>query len=99
MSGVAPPLVFDLSANYPNPFNPLTTIRFTLPSPQPVRLAVFSVDGRRVRTLADAPYAAGAHKLVWDGASDAGRPVASGTYFLRIDAGPHQQVRKMALIR
>jgi hypothetical protein len=98
-TSVAVPLAFGLSANYPNPFNPATTIRFTLPDAQPVRLAIYGLDGRRVALLADAPHDAGTHELAWDGRNDAGQPVASGTYFCRLEAGPHRQVRKMALIK
>jgi hypothetical protein len=95
----APPLVFALHQNLPNPFNPATTIRFALPEPQPVRLSIYGVDGRRVATLIDQVTAAGQHEVVWRGTDDRGQKVASGTYIYRIEAGPYSQTRKMALLK
>jgi hypothetical protein len=99
VTGVQTPPAFHLSANYPNPFNPLTTIRFALPDPQHVTLAVYGINGQRVALLASNQYAAGVHEIVWNGQDDAGRVVAAGPYFYRIDAGPYRQVKKMVLIK
>ncbi len=93
------PNVFKLGAAYPNPFNPLTHIRFSLPESQRVVLAVYGIDGRKVATLANEIYAAGSYEVIWSGRDDAGQTVASGAYFYRIDAGPYSQVRKMTLIK
>jgi len=98
-SGVVVPQAFALDANYPNPFNPTTTIKFALPETQAVKLMVYGVDGRRVATLLNETRAAGNHEVVWTGRNDAGQFVASGTYFYRIDAGPYSQVRKMTLMK
>ncbi len=98
-SGTALPSVFALHGNYPNPFNPKTTIRFDLPEAQTVRMTVYGVDGRKIATLLDEVRGRGAHDVVWYGRDDAGKSVASGTYFFRIEAGPYSQVRKMTLMK
>ena len=98
-SGVLAPRVFALHPNYPNPFNPMTKISFSLPEAQPVRLNVYGVDGRKVATLIDETREAGLHVITWTGRDDAGRPVPSGTYFLRIDAGPYSRSQKMMLLK
>ncbi len=95
----ATPTVFKLAANYPNPFNPMTKISFSLPEAQTVQLAVYSVDGRKVATLVSGAMSAGTHEVVWMGNDDAGHSVASGTYFYRIRAGNFNEVRKMTLVK
>ncbi len=99
VSGADTPKIFNLGANYPNPFNPMTKINFSLPEAQDVMLAVYSLDGRKVATLLKETRGAGPHEVVWMGRDDAGQAVASGTYFYRIDAGPYSQVRKMTLMK
>ena len=94
---VPPP--FTLRPNYPNPFNPTTEIRFDLSRPGPVRLAVYDLLGREVRTLVDGFRAAGAHAVVWDGRSDAGETVASGVYLYRMEAGGFTESRMMVLMK
>ncbi|MBN2172082.1 MAG: T9SS type A sorting domain-containing protein [Candidatus Krumholzibacteriota bacterium] len=96
--GGAPP-PFRLGPSYPNPFNPLTTIGFTLPAAGPVELAVYDVAGRRVATLVDRPLAAGAHRETWGGTDDSGRRVASGVYLLRLSAGGRTATRKAVLLK
>ena len=83
----------------PNPFNPRTTISFDLPQAGAVRLAVFDVSGRRVRTLIDDVVAPGSHAVVWDGRDEAAREVGSGIYFARLDSGGRVQVMRMGLVR
>lgn len=68
-----------------------TTIRFSLPTAASGRLDVFGVDGRRVATLAEGAFAAGAHELRWDGRDQLGERVASGTYLARLAAGGMHQ--------
>lgn len=99
LSGAQTPMVFSLAANFPNPFNPMTRISFTLPGAQPVNLAVYSLDGRKVTTLVNETRGPGLHEVVWTGRDDAGQNVASGLYFYRIDAGPYSQVHKMTLMK
>ncbi len=93
------PTAYALAENYPNPFNPATTIDFALPEPQRVRLAVYAVDGRLIATLKDESMTAGRHSVVWNGRNDGGDPVASGIYFYRIEAGPFSRTCKMTLLK
>jgi aminopeptidase N len=83
----------------PNPFNPATEIRFTLPADQAVRLAVYDVSGRLVKTLVDEVRPAGDNGARWDGTDRSGQAVASGAYFARLTGKGVNQVRSMALIR
>jgi flagellar hook assembly protein FlgD len=83
----------------PNPFNPFTSIRFSLERPMRVRLTIFDVSGARVRSLADRPMAAGQYQLTWDGTNDRGRPLASGAYFYRLDADGEVEAKKLILLR
>ena len=93
------PLAFSLSPNYPNPFNASTSIEYSLPIKCHVELVIFSVAGRRIRTLVDAVQSAGYKSIHWNGRNDAGYAVASGIYFYRIEAGDFTDVRKMILLR
>jgi choice-of-anchor B domain-containing protein len=90
---------FALLPNHPNPFAGATTIRFSLPAESQARVAVFSTDGRRVATLVDGALVSGSHALTWDGRDDRGRSVASGVYFIRLDAGPRTAIQKAILTR
>lgn len=102
MSQVSPanlPTRASFAPNYPNPFNPRTTLAFALPEGRHVNLAVYGLNGTRIRTLVDARRAAGNHEVVWDGRDEAGRPVAAGAYFARIQAGDFRQIRKMVLVK
>lgn len=83
----------------PNPFNPTTTIAFELPEASPVTLAIYDVQGRRVRTLVDGTRRAGPHAEVWNGERDDGRPVPSGVYFYRLTAAGAERSRKMVLLK
>ncbi len=86
---------FRLGNNYPNPFNPTTTIPFTLPEAERVRLAVYDIKGRLIRVLADRRFSRGGHTVRWDGRDARGNEVASGVYFYRLSAGKYRTVRKM----
>jgi Tol biopolymer transport system component len=93
------PSRFALHANYPNPFNPQTMIRFALPQEAVVRLAVYDMLGQRVRVLVEEVKPAGIYEVWWDGRDDAGAPVASGVYGYQLEAGAFSVVRKMVLVR
>ena len=93
------PTVFAVGDNYPNPFNPTTTIRYQLPEAAPVRLVIYDVLGRRVRTLLSEAKTPGYHQVIWDGRNDAGTPVGSGIYLYRFQAGDYVAVRKMTLLK
>jgi len=87
------PLVFGLRANFPNPFNPSTTIGYSLPTDVKVRLAIFDVLGQKVRTLVREEQPAGFHLAVWDSRNDAGHRVAAGVSLLQA-GGPRRRRRK-----
>jgi len=85
--------------NYPNPFNPSTTIRFSSVGDQPVQLDVYDVLGRKVATLVDGLLAPGSHTVNWEGRGDNGRPVGSGVYFARLVSDGVARVHQMVLLR
>jgi len=93
------PRTFALDQNYPNPFNPATTIRFALPNDVPVKLKVYDMLGREIRTLINGNMNAGYHQAVWDGTNNSGTPVATGMYIYRIEAGSFVSTKKMMLIK
>ncbi len=88
-----------LLENAPNPFNPMTTIRFETRRAGTVALTVFDLRGHRVRALVTGHREAGLHEVVWDGRDDQGRAASSGVYAYRLDAGGISQVRRMLLVR
>ncbi len=85
-------------ANHPNPFNPATTIVFTLPAGGLVELAIYDALGRRVCTLLDESLVAGHHEHVWNGRDDSGAPVSSGVYFAQVSFGAEKQTAKLLLL-
>lgn len=94
------PSDYKLSANYPNPFNPSTTFSYTLPLDKAVSVKVYDVTGRLVRTLVNnTPHAAGSYEVSWDGTSDSGHPVASGTYIYTLEWGQFMQSNSMILLK
>lgn len=97
--GSGAPRVFALAPVYPNPFNPLTNIKFAVPKGGHVELRVYDVVGRLVRTLVDADLPAAEHVLAWDGKNDAGQAVPSGTYYCRMTAEGFRAVQKMTLLK
>ena len=93
------PFKFELYANYPNPFNPSTTIEFTIPKLQNVELAVYDVLGKRVKTLLSRKLSEGKYGVDWDGKNKAGNDVASGLYFCRLIGENSVKTSKMILLR
>ncbi|MEM8486622.1 MAG: FG-GAP-like repeat-containing protein [Bacteroidota bacterium] len=93
------PTEFALESNYPNPFNPTTTIRFDVPEASDVRLEVYDLMGRRVATLVNGQMAAGRYEATWNARSDAGASVASGVYLYRMQAGSFESVQRMVLMK
>ncbi|MGC9362207.1 MAG: choice-of-anchor J domain-containing protein, partial [Candidatus Syntrophosphaera sp.] len=83
----APGLVTQLKGNYPNPFNPETTIRYSLAEPGPVKIEIYNIRGQHVKSLVNESKAAGNHSVVFDGTDDSGRRISSGVYFYRMKAG------------
>ena len=94
------PSDYVLEQNYPNPFNPTTSIRFELPIDKAVSVTVYDVSGRVVKTLVNNQfYAEGAHEVRWDGTSDSGTAVASGTYLYTLKYGNFAQTKTMVLLK
>ena len=97
--GVNPPLTFE-SHNYPNPFNPMTTIKYALPTAMDVELTVYNVVGQAVRTLVAEHQSTGHHTVEWDATDDSGHSVSAGIYFYRLQAGgKFLAVEKMLLLK
>ena len=90
---------FALAQNTPNPFNPQTEIIFELPQPMAVRLQVFDVRGRLVKTLIDGQRQAGPQSIVWNGRDARGARVASGVYLYQLQSGEQVERRKMTLVK
>jgi hypothetical protein len=88
-----------LFPNRPNPFNPETSIRFSLPASQHVVIIVYDAEGRPVRTLADGVWPRGTHEIAWNGRDDRGTAVSSGVYFCRLEASKVVETRKLVLLK
>lgn len=101
LSGVTPGMVLKtgLLPNYPNPFNPSTTIVFALDRPADVRLAVHDLRGRLVAMLIQDWQTSGRHQVIWNGGDLQGSPVASGVYLIRLQAGSVQDSRRILLLK
>lgn len=93
------PQAFQLHENYPNPFNPSTTLRYDLKESVNVQLMVYNILGQQVRTLVNGAQTAGRQSINWDGRDDLGRQVSSGIYIYRLLAGDFVQSRKMMLMK
>jgi hypothetical protein len=93
------PHQFALETNYPNPFNPSTTIRYQLKHGTPVSLMVYDINGQLVRTLVSGEQPAGRHAIPWDGHNTAGSQVGAGVFLYELRAGSFRSVQKMLLMK
>jgi hypothetical protein len=93
------PSALGLSQNYPNPFNPQTTIRFSLPRTTVVDLSIYDATGHVVKTLVNGTTLGGEHSIIWDGQDDRGEKVASGVYFMRLEAGGRVKTAKLVVLK
>jgi hypothetical protein len=93
------PRHFQLYPNYPNPFNPNTTLMFDIPGYGYVRLVIYNILGQRVCTLVDSPLPAGRHSVIWGGRNMAGDYVSSGVYFARLSYDGSLKIKKMLLLK
>ena len=91
--------LFGSFRDYPNPFNPTTTIRYDLPTNSKVRLIIYDILGRKVTELVTGRVVAGSHSVVWDGKDNFGNPVSSGVYIYRISIVNFNSTQKMVLLR
>jgi len=90
---------FALHQNYPNPWNPITTISYDVPTQSPVTIIIYDILGRQVRTLIEQISEPGYRSVVWDATNDRGQSVGAGVYLYRIQAGDYLQTKKMILIK
>jgi hypothetical protein len=88
-----------LHPNFPNPFNPVTTIRYDLSEDSPVSIMIYDIMGRKVKTLVNKSQNAGFKATIWDATNDLGQPVSTGVYLYKIQAGEFRQVKKMVLLK
>ncbi len=95
----AMPSEYTIHQNYPNPFNPSTTLRYALPEQSDVKIAVYDMIGRKVRTLVNDSQDAGYKSVIWDATNDYGERVGAGIYLYQIQAGAFVQTRKMVLLK
>ncbi len=86
-------------SNYPNPFNPQTTIKYNLPENGNVTLEVFNLKGQKVKTLVNQTQKSGEHSIIWDGKDDNARNLTSGIYFYKIKQGKFTSTKKMILMK
>lgn len=94
-----PPETITLKQNFPNPFNPETTIRYELPADGKVTLKIYNILGQEIRTLVNRHELAGTYDVVWNGTNDRGSRVSSGLYFYRLQAGKKAETKKLLLVK
>jgi hypothetical protein len=90
---------FSLSDNYPNPFNPVTTIHYVLDKDELVNLSIYDVRGKLIKILVDGNQYSGYHFINWNATNEQGRPVSAGLYFYTIQVDKYTTTRKMALLK
>jgi hypothetical protein len=96
---VTPVVETKLLSNYPNPFNPETSISFDIKADENVSLEIYNLKGQKVKTLVNEKVKAGNHKVTWKGDDDNGKPVSSGVYFYRMTSGKYSSSKKMILMK
>lgn len=93
------PQEFSLNANFPNPFNPTTTISYSLHKAAPTRLMIYNAMGQVIRIMNDIPAEPGTHAVQWDGLTDRGSAAPTGIYFYKLESGEQQDMKKMILMQ
>ena len=93
------PVRTELSGNYPNPFNPTTTIKFSLKEDSDVSIMIYNIKGAVVRTLIDGEMNKAYHEIIWDGKDNTGKQVGSGVYFYKMKAEKYTATKKMILMK
>ncbi|HDY88397.1 MAG TPA: T9SS type A sorting domain-containing protein, partial [bacterium] len=93
------PAVIDIRGNFPNPFNPFTTIEFSLDAEGFITLDIFNISGQKINTLFVENLPAGFHSVRWDGRDANGSAVSSGIYFFRLIMGDYAAAHRMVLVR
>jgi len=98
-TGIPIPTIPQISSNYPNPFNPSTTIAFSIPNQAATKLTVYNLKGQKVKVLLSSDLPKGHHKVVWDGRDSNNRSVSSGIYFIRLESAGKTSLRKAMLMK
>ncbi len=93
------PIKYSLNNNYPNPFNPLTTIRYDLPEDGFVNVTIYDMMGRTVKIVVTEEQSAGVKSVQWDATDSFGKPVSAGVYLYQIQVGEYMQTKKMVLLK
>lgn len=86
-------------SNYPNPFNPVTTISFSNQNAGPVAIEVYNAKGQMIKTLVNKEMEAGSNSVIWNGTDDSDHPVSSGIYFYKMETNSSKKIRKMLLMK
>jgi len=90
---------YTLKQNYPNPFNPTTKIEYSLPKSGNVKIVIYDILGKKIKTLVDQIEQKGSYSIIWNGEDDLGNKAASGIYFYRMEAGGYTAVKKLNLLK
>ena len=93
------PNEYTIHQNYPNPFNPSTTLRYALPEQSDVKITIYDMIGRKVKTLVNNSQNAGYKSVIWDATDDYGERVGAGMYLYQIQAGEYISTKKMVLLK
>jgi hypothetical protein len=93
------PFTYTLYNAYPNPFNPVTTIRYDIPEDGFVNITIYDLVGRQVKALLNSSQTAGHRSIQWNATNNAGQQVPAGVYLYRIEAGEFRQTKKMVLLK
>ena len=93
------PITYNLYNAYPNPFNPLTTIRYDVPKDELVNITIYDIMGRIIKTMVNTEITAGYKSIIWNATNDRGSPVSAGIYLYMIQAGEFRQTKKMVLLK
>jgi len=99
INGIGVPKRFSLHNNFPNPFNPVTTLRYDLPENSLVIITVYDMLGRQVKTLVNQAQDAGYRSVIWDSTNNYGKPISAGIYLYQIQAGEYISTKKMVLLK
>ncbi|MCK9310298.1 MAG: C25 family cysteine peptidase, partial [Candidatus Cloacimonetes bacterium] len=98
-SDLVSPLQTSLLGNYPNPFNPSTTIQFSLKEKSQVNMDIYNISGQKVRSLVNSLMPSGTHNIHWNGQDNSGKAVSSGVYFVKMNSGKYTSTKKMILMK
>ena len=90
---------YKIHNNFPNPFNPITTLSYDLPEDGIVNITIYDIVGRQIKALLNSPQTAGHRSIQWNATNNAGQQLPGGVYLYRIEAGDFRQTKKMVLLK